>query len=87
VLGGAEDANAAGAVLDGGQDIDLGAVEQVGGEEVQRQDALRLGPQELRPAKAVPAGAGSIPALLRICQIVDGATVMPSPASSAWIRR
>jgi hypothetical protein len=56
VLGGAEDANAAGAVLDGGQDIDLGAVEQVGGEEVQRQDPLRLGPQELRPAKAVPAG-------------------------------
>ena len=32
-------------------------------------------------------GAGSIPALLRICQTVDGATVMPSPASSPWIRR
>jgi hypothetical protein len=28
-----------------------------------------------------------IPALLRICQTVDGATVMPSPASSPWIRR
>jgi hypothetical protein len=33
-----------------------GAVEQVGGEEVQRQDALRLGPQELDPARAIPAG-------------------------------
>jgi hypothetical protein len=33
VLGGAKDLDAAGAVLDGGQDIDLGAVEQVGREE------------------------------------------------------
>ena len=32
-------------------------------------------------------GAGSIPASLRICHTVDGATVMPSPASSPWIRR
>jgi hypothetical protein len=32
-------------------------------------------------------GAGLIPALLRICQTVDGATVMPSPASSPWMRR
>ena len=27
-------------------------------------------------------GAGSIPALLRICHTVDAATVIPSPASS-----
>jgi hypothetical protein len=32
-------------------------------------------------------GAGLIPAFLRISQTVDGATVMPSPASSPWIRR
>jgi hypothetical protein len=32
-------------------------------------------------------GAGSIPASLRICHTVDGATMMPSPASSPWIRR
>ena len=44
-----------GAVLDHGQDVRLGAVEQAGGEEVQRQDPLCLGPQELRPARAVPA--------------------------------
>jgi hypothetical protein len=56
VLDGAKDPDAAGAVLDDGQDIDLGAVEQAGGEEVQRQDPLRLGPQELGPARAVPAG-------------------------------
>jgi hypothetical protein len=40
----------AGAMLDHGRDADLGAVEQVSGEEVQRQDPLCLGPQELCPA-------------------------------------
>ena len=32
-------------------------------------------------------GAGSIPALLRICQTVDAARRWPSPASSPWMRR
>ena len=87
VPGGSEDAYPAGAVLDDGKDVDLRSVEQAGGEEVQRQDPLRLGPQELGPARSLPAGAGSMPAFLRICQTVDGATVMPSPASSPWMRR
>ena len=56
VPGGAEDPDAAGAVLDDGKDVDLGAVEQVSGEEIQRQDPLRLGSQELRPARPIPAG-------------------------------
>ncbi len=51
-------------MLDDGQDIDLGAVEQVGGEEVQRQDPLRLGPQELGPARAVPVGSRIDPGAL-----------------------
>jgi hypothetical protein len=55
MLGGSEDPDAAGAVLDDGKDVDLRAVEQAGGEEVQRQDLLRLGPKELRPARAAPA--------------------------------
>ena len=58
VLSGAEDPDAAGAVIDDGQDVDLGAVEQDGGEEVQRQDPWCLGPRELRPARAVP---GAVP--------------------------
>ena len=53
--GGSKDPDAAGAVLDGGQDVDRRAVEQAGGEEVQRQDRLGLGPQEFGPARAVPA--------------------------------
>ena len=32
-------------------------------------------------------GAGSMSAFLRICQIVDGAMVWPSPSSSPWMRR
>ncbi len=39
------------------------------------------------PSPGRHGGAGLIPAFLRICQTVDGATVMPSPASSPWIRR
>ncbi len=42
-----EDADAPGRVLDYGLDMGLGAVGQVGREEVARQDRLGLGPQEL----------------------------------------
>ncbi len=45
--GDAEDADAPGRVLDYGQDVGLGAVEQVDREEVARQDRLSLGAQEL----------------------------------------
>jgi hypothetical protein len=55
MLGGSEDLDAAGAVPGDGKDADLRAVEQAGGEEVQCQDPLRLGPEELRPARAIPA--------------------------------
>ncbi|MGI8447350.1 MAG: hypothetical protein ACR2MP_09265 [Streptosporangiaceae bacterium] len=43
----AEDADAPGRVLDYGQDVGLGAVEQVDREEVARQDRLSLRTQEL----------------------------------------
>jgi hypothetical protein len=56
--GDAEDADAPGRVLDYGQDIGLGAVEQVDGEEVARQDDLGLGAQELRPGQPGPPPAG-----------------------------
>ena len=35
----------------------------------------------------VRPGAGSIPAVLRIAQTVDGAIVTPSRTSSPWMRR
>jgi hypothetical protein len=42
-----EDADPAGGVLDHGQDIGLGAIEQAGREEVAHQDGLSLRAQEL----------------------------------------
>src|SRR5260221_7002619 len=65
MLGGSEEPDAAGAVLDDGKDVDLRAVEQVGGEEVQRQDPLRLGPQEIPQPGPSRRGAGPMPASLR----------------------
>ena len=56
VPGGSEYPYPAGAMLDDRKDVHLAAVEQAGGEEVQRQDPPRLRSQELRPARAVPAG-------------------------------
>jgi hypothetical protein len=53
--GDAEDADAPAGVLDHGQDIGLGAVEQVGREEFACQDRLGLGAQELRPAWPGPS--------------------------------
>jgi hypothetical protein len=47
VHGESEDADAAGRVLDCGQDVGLRAVEQVDGEEVAGQNRLSLGAQEL----------------------------------------
>jgi hypothetical protein len=55
VLRGAQHPDPASTVLDHGQDMNFRAVEQVSGEEVQRQDPLCLRPQELRPARPVPA--------------------------------
>jgi len=78
VLRGSENPGPAATVLDDGQNVHLGAAQQAGGEEVQRQDRLCLGSQELGPARAVPAGAGSMPAFLRIRRTVDGATATPS---------
>src|SRR5450432_784334 len=55
VLRGAKDPDPASVVLNHGQDAGLRAVEQVGGEGVQRQHRPGLGPQEFGPARAVPA--------------------------------
>ena len=56
VLRGAQDPDAPAAVLYHREDVYLRAIEQVSGEEVQRQDPLPLGSQQLRPPRAVPPG-------------------------------
>jgi hypothetical protein len=45
MLRGAQDPDAPAAMLDHRKDVHLRAIEQVSGEEVQRQDPLRLGPR------------------------------------------
>jgi hypothetical protein len=65
VRGDPEDADAPGGVLDHGQDVSLGAVEQVGGEEVARQDRLGLGAQELRPGRVCLSRRGVDPGILQ----------------------
>jgi len=87
MLGGSEDPDAAGAVLDDGKDVDLRAVEQVGGEEVQRQDPLRLGPKELRPARAIPARSPVDPGAVEDLPDRGWRHRDAEPASSPWIRR
>src|ERR1039457_2095868 len=63
--GDSEDADAPAGVLDHGQDISLGAIEQVGREEVARQDRLGLGSQELRPAWPGPPRRRADPGLVQ----------------------
>jgi hypothetical protein len=65
VLGAAQDPDAPAAVLDHREDVHLRAVEQVSSEHVQRQDPLRLGLQELRPPRTVPAGRRVDPGVLK----------------------
>jgi len=49
-----EDADAPAGVLDHGQDVGLGAVEQVDAEEVAGQDRFGLEAQELGPGQSRP---------------------------------
>ena len=60
-----EDADAPRRVLYYGKDIGLGAVEQVGREEVAGQDRLSLRTQELRPGRAGSARRGVDSGLLQ----------------------
>jgi hypothetical protein len=82
-----ENPHAPAGVLDHGQDIGLGAIEQVRREEVARQDRLGLGAQEQRPGRTGPPRRRIDPASFRISDTVDAATRTPSPASSPWILR
>ena len=54
--GSAQDPDPAGSVLGRGQHVGLRTVQQAGGLQVQRQDRLGLGAQELRPARAGAPG-------------------------------
>ena len=65
----------AGAVLDEEQHVQAAQEHGIDVEEVGRQDRLRLGFQERPPGLPGLPGRGSMPASLRICQTVDGASL------------
>src|SRR5258706_6959512 len=82
-----EDSDAPGGVLYHRQDIGLGAVEQVGGKEVARQDRLSLGTQEPRPGRSGSVWRRVDSGLLQNFHTVEAAFFTPRPSSSPWIRR
>jgi len=87
VLRGAQHPDPAGVVLDYRQDVSLRALEQVGSEEVQRQDPLRLGPQELRPARPITARCWVDPGGLEDLPDCGRRYGDAEPGELAWIRR
>jgi hypothetical protein len=87
VSGDAGQVNAATVVLDDEQHIEPTEKDGVDVEEVDRDNRLGLGGQELLQLEAARCGAGSIPAALRMSQMVDGAILCPRPVSSPQIRR
>ena len=73
--------------LDEEQDVVAAQHDRVDGEEVARDDPGGLRARNGVHDSALRAGAGSIPAFFKIVQTVDAPIVMPSVASSPWMRR
>ena len=92
VGGDTEDPDPAGGVLNDGEHIGAGAIEQINGEEVGGNDRLGLSVEELRPRRSGTTRCG-----WQACPGEDlphrrrghgnAESGMPSPASSPWMRR
>jgi hypothetical protein len=74
--------HAAAAVLDHDQDVEAAQEDGVDVGKVDSEDRVGLCGQELSPVGPDRRGAGSMPALLKIVQAVEAATLRPSPTSS-----
>ena len=83
----AEDADPPGRVLDHGQDVGLGAVEQAAVKKPHARIASAWERRNCGQIGPVRRGAGPMPLALRISHTVDAATLTPRPASSPWILR
>lgn len=84
--GGAEDPDAPCRVLDDGEDVKTRPGQGSGLEEVAGEQRVGLAAQEVGPGRALPFGRGW-DAVLAEDLTVEAMTLMPSAASSAWIRR
>ena len=78
---------AAAVVLDHHEHVEAAQEDGVDVGEVDREDRLGLGGEELSPGRSGPARAGSMPAAFKIFHTVDAAIRWPSPTSSPWMRR
>jgi hypothetical protein len=67
-------------VLDDEQHVEPAQENSVDVEEVDCGDGLGVGGQELLPTGGCTSWCGSVPAALRISQMVEGATLCPRPA-------
>jgi hypothetical protein len=74
-------------MLDDEQHVKPAEKDGVDMEEVDRGDVLAWADRNCFQLAAVRCGAGSIPADLRISQMVEGAILCPRPVSSPQIRR
>jgi hypothetical protein len=87
IRGHAAEVHASTRVLDEEEHVQAPQPERIDGQEVTGDDRGRLRTQELRPTQLRPPRRGSIPFRRRIVQIVLGASAMPSPTNSPWMRR
>lgn len=85
--GRAEDADAAGGVLDDGKDEQPRSGQGTNFEEVGGEEGVRLAAQEGRPGEVIAVGRGRDAVGLEISQTVEDATLIPKTASSPWILR
>jgi hypothetical protein len=69
-------------VLDHDQNVEAAQEDGVDMGEVDREDRVSLAERNCRRVGPDRRGAGSRPALFRIAQTVEAATVWPSPSSS-----
>ncbi len=80
--------DAAGAVLDDDQDIEATEQHGVHVNEVDREDAVGLGGQELPPGRTRPPRCGTEPGIMQdLPHTVELAMGWPSLTSSLWTRR
>jgi Helix-turn-helix of DDE superfamily endonuclease len=79
--------HAPGAVLDEEQDVQAPQEHGIDVEEIRGEVVSACPARNTRQASPDRRGAGSMPASLRICHTVDGASLYPRPVSSPWMRR
>ena len=82
-----EDSDAPGRVLDHGQDVSLGAVDQARCEEGCARVASAWERRNCDQVGPAPRGAGPVPLVLRISHTAGAETRAPRPANSPWILR